>query len=30
MAFSVIKALDCNYKNVASHRRFEMFMQNKE
>ena len=30
MAFSVIKTLDCNYKNDASHRRFEMFLQNKE
>lgn len=25
MAFSVIKTSDCNYKNVASNRRFEMF-----
>lgn len=30
MAFSVIKTSDCNYKNVASHRRFEMFLQNGE
>lgn len=30
MAFYVIKTLDCNYKNDASHRRFEMFLQNGE